>query len=260
MAIKYSANYDLDILAEVYDQQETDTLDVELLRSLLPEGQLKIVEVFSGTGRILLPLLEDGHDVTGIELAQAMHQRCRDKAAQLGPTKGALILRCEDALSSPWGNQDYDVVIIGNNALYELPSADLQELCITKAWQALKPGGYLFTDHGNWQERLSKEAVGDSWTSITGTTAAGFQFKESAEIIAIDEEKQVMEIKRTWQITAPDGKGSQSIHVGGKHPFGFQEVKTWLDRAGFKQVQEFGEKTGSPFSPKSPRYISWAQK
>ena len=50
--------YDVDAhVAEIYDQLETKTADVDLIRRLVgPGNRLRILEPFCGTGRVLIPL------------------------------------------------------------------------------------------------------------------------------------------------------------------------------------------------------------
>lgn len=73
------ASYDVHpILAEAYDLHETHTTDVELIRRLIGDRKgLRILEPFCGTGRILLPLACDGHEVVGIDISGHMLQRVR---------------------------------------------------------------------------------------------------------------------------------------------------------------------------------------
>lgn len=82
--IERSMDYDDALLAQIYDQEETQTKDVTLLRQLLQgSGPLNILECFSGTGRILIPLARDGHRITGIEIAESMNTRASSKLAAL---------------------------------------------------------------------------------------------------------------------------------------------------------------------------------
>jgi len=49
-------------IAEIYDQVETYTDDLYLIRRLIGgRVPLRILEPFCGTGRILIPLALDGH-------------------------------------------------------------------------------------------------------------------------------------------------------------------------------------------------------
>jgi len=59
--------YDADRhIADIYDDHETTVEDVALVRRLIGHRRkLKIVEPFCGTGRILIPLAEDGHQMIG---------------------------------------------------------------------------------------------------------------------------------------------------------------------------------------------------
>jgi len=97
---KYSASYDDPLLAELYDQTETYTDDVELIRRLIGDsGPLNILECFSGTGRILIPLAQDGHRVTGIEIAPAMNARAVEKISRLpSDVQDKVTLKVQDVL------------------------------------------------------------------------------------------------------------------------------------------------------------------
>ncbi len=60
-------------VAEVYDQQQTFTDDIELLKRLIGDRSLLcILEPFCGTGRILIPLAEDGHNLVGLDQAKGL--------------------------------------------------------------------------------------------------------------------------------------------------------------------------------------------
>ena len=91
---RYSGDYNDPLLAELYDLSETYTDDIRLLRSLIGDtGPLKILECFSGTGRILIPLVQDGHAVTGIEISEAMQALMLDKHAMYTKRQQRLVLQ-----------------------------------------------------------------------------------------------------------------------------------------------------------------------
>jgi len=67
-----ATDYDDAVLAELYERRETYADDVDLIRRLIARGgPLNVLECFCGTGRIALPLAQDGHCVTGIDIAAA---------------------------------------------------------------------------------------------------------------------------------------------------------------------------------------------
>ena len=92
--------------------------------------KLKILECCSGTGRILVPLARDGHKVTGYEIASNMNARAVLKAITLDDEDLITRVKFEvrDVLEGNWGTK-FDLVILGGNAFWEMPSAESQENC-----------------------------------------------------------------------------------------------------------------------------------
>jgi len=257
----YSDNYNRELLAEIYDQCTNHQTDLELIRSLIEgKGQLKILECFSGTGRISIPLLAEGHFVTGIELALAMAERARTKARALGQEHFArLNVMVQDVLGPEWGTSAFDIVVIGCNALFELSSKKMQLECITRAYQALLPGGYMYIDNGNWTWPMEKE-VGRKWIALEGTGSDGTYARQSAETTAVDTESGIMHIKRTWYTRTAEGLETSESYMGCKRPISGQEVEQWLINTGFIIKKAFGDTDQNPFGEHSDRAIFWAQK
>ena len=77
MSINRTNTYSLDAhVAEIYDGVETQTDDVKLIRRLIAgRGRLRILEPFCGTGRILIPLASDGHEIVGFDQSAPMLDR-----------------------------------------------------------------------------------------------------------------------------------------------------------------------------------------
>lgn len=70
---------------ELYDvlYQGVD-YDMNCLRTLAREACGPVLDVPCGTGRVLLPLLQDGIDIEGVDLSATMLDRLKQKAAALG--------------------------------------------------------------------------------------------------------------------------------------------------------------------------------
>ena len=256
---EYAMKYDDSLLAELYDKCETEIADVDFLRNLIGKNHsYKILECFSGSGRILIPLLEDGHQLTGIEMASAMSERASNKIESLHLLQKVELL-VQDALVGNWG-KDYDIVVIGNNALFELPSAEMQEKCIKLAYEALKPGGRLYIDTDNWKQLLTDEMIGDSWVALEGTMENGKYGKLTGEVIGIDADKQVMQMKRTWFTRTVEGDECSYEYIAYKHPVTFNELSKWISSYNFSSIDVYGDYVGSKYSKSSRRVIFWVEK
>jgi SAM-dependent methyltransferase len=258
---RYSSDYNDPLLAELYDRFEKYQDDIILLRQLIGDARpLKILECFSGTGRILIPLAFEGHTVTGIEMAEAMQARARLNMELLNKTARARInLITADVLDGNWG-RDYDLVILGANCLYELPDPTLQKQCVGYAAEALKPGGIVYIDndayHGNW----ANGPFGEETVIFQGTSSDGTYGRYSMKHLSFDLAQSVLKMERTLYKRSPDGQETVDMYIGRKHPVAAQEVEGWLHVFRFEIVKLLGTHRGDLYTPQSPRAIFWARK
>jgi ubiquinone/menaquinone biosynthesis C-methylase UbiE len=127
--------YDINLyITEIYDQHELQREDVVLLREQIGARKpLKILEPFCGNGRILIPLAQDGHNITGLDKSPPMLESARRKIKDL-PAKMQknITLKQANVLTEKWP-EGFDLVILGGNCLYELTTPEEQETCIRKA-------------------------------------------------------------------------------------------------------------------------------
>ena len=110
----------------------------------LPEGKvLQILDVGTGTGYFAILLSQIGHQVTGIDLTDAMLKEARDNAAlyQVHPTFQQM-----DAQKLAFLDQSFDVVI-SRNLTWTLPDP---ESAYREWMRVLKPGGVLLNFDANY--------------------------------------------------------------------------------------------------------------
>lgn len=133
--------YDVDIyITEIYDQFELQREDIAILREQIGDRKpLKILELFTGNGRILIPLAQDGHRIVGIDKSTTMLTSARNKIKTL-PAKiqKNITLKQANVLTEEWP-KGFDLVILGGNCLFELATPEEQETCIRKAQKSVKP-------------------------------------------------------------------------------------------------------------------------
>jgi SAM-dependent methyltransferase len=139
-------NWEYGTLAtEVYDLDKPighSVGDVEYYTRLLATISGRILEPATGTGRILIPLLEAGHEVDGVdssaEMLAACRRHCHDRG--LDPVLREADMTIFVQLAA------YQAVIIpaGSIALLDGRQATLQALACFR--DSLVPGGRLFVD------------------------------------------------------------------------------------------------------------------
>lgn len=258
--------YDVDAcITEIYDQTETQLEDVALLRVLLSaREQLRVLEPFCGNGRILIRLAEDGHEIVGVDQSRPMLASARLKLRQRPvEVRQRVHLIQADATTTTWPG-DRDLVVLGANCLYELPSAERQEACIRAARASLRAGGHLFLDNNHMEGDLA-----ESWrdTGIvheerfpTGACADGTRVRGTTETIWYDAPMRLVRFRRAVEIRTCDGRRTRHEWVEQKHPPSTAEMREWLCEYGFSIEHLWGDRRRSPYTDSSGRAIFWATK
>lgn len=96
-----------------------------------------ILELACGTGRIAIPLVQEGHQVTGIDVSDAMLAEARRKAARAGV---AVELFNADMRNFNLGAQ-FRLILLANNALCHLHTLTDFEQCMASVKRHLQPEG-----------------------------------------------------------------------------------------------------------------------
>jgi len=131
-----------DAFADVYDDWYQDLSDVDALVALIAEfapGET-LCELGIGTGRLAIPLANNGFTVTGIDSSDAMLARLRVANPQHNITAVAGDM-VDDMPKGP-----FDVVLIGFNTLFNLESQERQQQCLTTCAHALRAGGIVVVE------------------------------------------------------------------------------------------------------------------
>lgn len=119
--------------------------DVELLTALLqPKPGSDLLDLGCGDGRIAVPLAEDGHQLTGIDISAQMLQAASRKAE----AAGVRIRWQQGDLRKLDETEAYDGAFSWFTAFGYHGEAEDRDL-LRRIHQALRPGGRLVIDHAN---------------------------------------------------------------------------------------------------------------
>lgn len=116
--------------------------DLACFRELAREARGPVLDLPCGTGRVLLPLLQDGIDIEGVDLSAPMLDRLRTKAKGLG-----LQPRVHQASMTDFqlDRQFALIVCPGNSFAHNLTTEDQLE-SLRRFREHLLPGGLLVID------------------------------------------------------------------------------------------------------------------
>jgi len=107
------------------------------------EMRPRVIDCGCGTGTIMLRLLKDGMDVTGVDISQSMLLIAQEKLRRAGYRKAPLV--CEDMRQLQL-HRPADALIASCDSVNYLTSDKDAASFFNAAFHALKPGGLLLFD------------------------------------------------------------------------------------------------------------------
>ncbi|MGI8406007.1 MAG: class I SAM-dependent methyltransferase [Thermomicrobiales bacterium] len=242
-------------IAELYDLEHDDyDEDIELYLGLLQTVDGPVLEMGSGSGRLLLPIAGTGHAITGLDSSPRMLDRAAKRIAV--ETNGSAITLhqadMQDAADAPGG--PFGLVIFSLNALMHLETAVDQRSALKAARQSLRPGGYVIIDTMNpsleqLQHLVSRSHLEGTWTLDNGAVVDKWSHRENFSA------DQILDTVIWYDTVQPDGAMTRTrtqFPLRYVHP---NELEMMLDLAGFVSWNVYGSYDLGPLSDESDRLI-----
>jgi hypothetical protein len=132
------------LLTQAYDIDKPNAPDDELsyYRGFVDAAEGPVLEVMCGSGRFLVPLLQDGVDIDGMDALSDMLDACRMKCDQLG-----LSTRLElQELEAMEPKRSYGLIFCGGGSFGLLASTPDVDAALTRMRDALIPCGTLLLE------------------------------------------------------------------------------------------------------------------
>ncbi|MDQ0205511.1 class I SAM-dependent DNA methyltransferase [Alkalicoccobacillus murimartini] len=234
----FASLYDYLMSEAPYDQW------VEYVRKNVPNQQLDgltLLDVGCGTGELMLELLKQNVEVTGLDLSADMLTVARTKAGEQG--FNPLLIEADMTELAPLAV--YDLVTVFCDSLNYLATEDEVKLAFEGFAKQLSPGGLLLFDVHS-QHKINHEFIGhtfadaDEDVSYIWTSFAG-EYPDSVE-----HELTFFSIKDS-------GEYERFDEVHAQRTFSINQYKQWLLEAGFRVESVTADFSPNPPSEKSER-------
>jgi SAM-dependent methyltransferase len=236
--------------------------DVRFYRMLAGERGGPILDLACGTGRLMLPLLADGHVVVGVDHAPAMLERAAARVARLAPRRrrSALLVRADlRALPlAPRGRPPrFAFAVVAFHGIQHLVGdGDLLRF-LRRARAALIPGGWLafdvFAPHADFLTQARAAGPERRWhrTLFRHPTSGAREAYTASH--RFDPRRRTM--VTTFHYQPLDGRGrarGTERHALLCHRLlQPREVADFLTRAGLELLQSWGDFHGAPLDAAS---------
>ena len=181
-------------LAEYYDHVPlyADRADVEFYAGLARAASGKVLELGCGTGRILIPTAAAGCTIVGLDLSEAMLEKCRAKLAQQPAEVQQRVRLVQGNMAAFDLAEKFSLATIPFRGFQHLLRVEEQLACLREIQRHLQPAGRLVFDmfhvlpQGMYDPEWTKEREDTPETQL----ADGRRFRRTNRITAFHRAEQ----------------------------------------------------------------------
>lgn len=231
----------------IYDGVNTHDSDLPFYAGRLQEKKSgKILELCCGTGRLTLPLAEQGFNITGVDISKTMLDRAKNKTAETNLD----ITFIEADIRYLTLPDTYDAIFIPFNSIHHLYKTEDLFLAFNAVKAHLKPDGYFLLDCFNPDIQYIVENENKTIVAAEYTTEDGRQVVVK-QTMHYENDTQINRIK--WHYTI-NGKfdSTQPLDMRMYYP---RELDAYLKISGFEILHKFGDFNEDEFNAQSSKQI-----
>jgi ubiquinone/menaquinone biosynthesis C-methylase UbiE len=234
-------NYD--VFAHYYEEKYASVvMDIELYTEMARRAgaTARILELACGNGRVTLPLIELGFNVTGLDYSEGMLNLARRKVQALSPEmqRRARFVK-GDMRDFDFGNEKFDLIFIPLNSFQHLLDHNAQLACLERVHAHLAPMGRFVLTTFNPEEKESYPADGRVELDTTLTASNGNTLQVFFSTTA-DPSQQLRHYTYFFDEIAPDGTLKRTVaNLRLRYTYRF-EMELLLDKAGFALEDFYG--------------------
>jgi SAM-dependent methyltransferase len=141
-----------------------------------------VLELACGTGRLMIALAQAGHHVEGMDLSEEMRKIANENILKLPQdVQSRIHLHNMDMTNFQFENQ-FATVILADNSICELKTAEEQMSCLRCVWSSLLPSGrFLVTIRYHKPSEFGCEPKETPWSDTVLDHKTGFQIRRKVQ-------------------------------------------------------------------------------
>lgn len=239
--------YEDALLYDALSGQHFGGADFDLWRLLCAEAKGPVLELACGTGRLTLPLAENGAEIEGLDASAPMLALAREKSKVQDQ---AISWHQGDMADFTLGRK-FALIFLPNNSVAHLRTWQELAACLGCVRRHLAPGGRFALDYFNPSLALLTRDPNTRFPVGTFDAPDGTGRVHLTEQVAYDSDTQISRARWVW--TFADGREKSadlSLRV-----FFPQELDALLDASGFVIEAKYGDYDRAPFTAKSPKQL-----
>ncbi|TYS55888.1 class I SAM-dependent methyltransferase [Sutcliffiella horikoshii] len=238
--------------ANEYDRKHENFLvDLPLILEWAPKDS-PIIELACGTGRLTIPLAEQGHEMIGVDIHAGMLERAKAKAIDKNLPIQWYLQDCTQLSLT----KSTKLMFMSGNSFQHFLTNEVQDALFQSVHRHLEAGGiFIFDTRNPIMEDLSKvDEYEEHFTHSSGILVAEYHketYQPMTQILHCETER------RFFNGTLIESIEKDRILLRYVFPL---EMRRLLNEHGFKVLHEYGDWNKSLLTANSPQMVYVCQK
>lgn len=246
-----------DIIAPFYDIEHARFHeDLDMYRNFAELSGGAILELASGSGRVLLPLARAGYQITGVDSSARMLEIARQQALAEGLT--ARITLAQQDMSHLQLGRKFRMAFVALGSFAHLITRQQQQQALAAIRAHLSKGGTFIIDISNADAHYLEDLGGHvlhqgTWKRDDGSMLTHFVSPAAAT------DQHMLELTHFYEQHTQGGPVQRTVVTTHLYLFERGEMELLLEQAGFTIIDVFGDHDLGPYQLDSPRMICIAE-
>ena len=243
-------------VAEYYDYVAPyrDRQDIAFFVDSALESGGPVLEVGSGTGRVLIPTARAGINIVGLDLSEHMLSVCRENLREEPVEVRERVELIQADMRQFDLKKSFPLVTLPFRPFQHLLTIEDQISCLKSINNHLDVEGHLILDLFNPSlEALTRDNIGEEFgDEPESSTPSGQRVIRRHKIVARDLFNQINHTELIYYVTHPDGRHERLVHAFPmRYLFRF-EAEHLLVRCGFRLEHVYADYDKSPYGSDYP--------
>ena len=246
-----------DLIAPFYDiehQQFNEDLDLYRNYAELCHGPL--LELGCGSGRLLIPLAQEGYTITGADTSEKMLALARERSEQANLSSRVTLVQQD--ITTLQLSQKFSMAFVALGSFAHLTSRKIQQQALAAIRKHLTTGGIFILDISNADARYMESLSGQLLHQGTWQRDGGALLTHLVSP-ASSEEKHLLELTHFYDQHQQGGPVNRTVITTHIYLFERTEMELMLEQAGFTIRDVYGDHELGPFTLESQRMIFIAE-
>jgi SAM-dependent methyltransferase len=246
-----------DLIAPFYDVEHAhydEDIDFYLQYAEMQTGPL--LELACGSGRLLLPLAEQGYALTGVDSSEQMLALARQQLQQAELAE--LVTLVQQDISTLRLPQQFSLAFIALGSFAHLTTHKVQQQALSAIRKHVTTGGTFIIDISNADARYMENLGGQVLHQGTWPLKDGSMLTHMVSP-ASSRSRHLLELTHFYDQHVQGGPVNRTVVTTHLYLFERSEMELLLEQADFSIKETFGDYDLNPFTLESPRMIFVAE-